>query len=153
MKNNGKSLMLLLVALIINISVYSQSKISTLRIEFKLDTSSAVTTVDEPGRYKDASRFDVIFHLDVSKIKGIFGVEVAMGSTDGGSEYFSYAVNTDVQNFSQSVYIVPRKKEIVIDTGKYELSAGPYYAQARLRYKDGTYSAWKKEDAPSPRAN
>ena len=153
MKNTLTSLLLLLIVVGVNTLAYSQSDIHILRVEFKLDTTSATTTIEEPGMYKNTSRYEVIFHLGVNKTKGVFGAEIMMGSTEGGSEYFSYVVNTDVQNVSQNVYILPRKKEIVIVAGKYALLPGQYYAQARLRYSDGTYSEWKKESVPSPRTN
>jgi hypothetical protein len=153
MKNTFKPLVLLCIALTISLSTYSQSKITTLKVEFKLDTTSAVTTVEEPGMYKEASRFNVIFHVDVSKIKEIFAVEISMGSTDGGNEYFSMTTSMDAENLPHNVYVLPRQKEIVINAGKYELLPGPYYARARLRYSNGTYGEWQKVDEPAPRKN
>lgn len=119
----------LVVAFVIctTFSAYSQSQISSLRVEFKLNEQAATLIPD------------VIFTVATSDLAGVDKILITLGSTDNGAEFLSYTINADGTNLPQGVTMQTQGNNIIINTGNHS-GIIQYYASAKLQYTGGSYS-------------
>ena len=142
----AKILHLLLFVFVLNGNVSGQSKIESLRLCFELDTNTSSTAVTEPGVYKDASQFKVSFVLNARSLQDLAQIQVTMGSSKGGTEYFSRYVNANGEGLPEGVSMLIEGTKLTVNAGTYELQRGQCFARARLKYSNGQFSKWKKVD-------
>jgi len=138
---NRKFLLTLFFISSISLVLRSQLNDANLRIEFKLDTASAA--IDSNNNYLSSTRYEVIYHLAVTDYLSIDKVELQMGTSYEGNQYFSYRLDLNDDGFPRNISLVKLANELVVSTGKYALST-VYYARARFKFTNGTYSEWMR---------
>jgi len=119
---------LTLVFLVLAVTAYSQSIISDLKVEFKLEDAASTTLPN------------VLLKLELSDTANVNAIVLTLGSTNGGSEFLSYSVNLNGSNLPQGVTLSVTNNKVVINTGRHS-GVIRYYATAKLQYANGSYSS------------
>jgi len=122
---------ILLLALLLNaLFLSAQTTVNDVRVEFKLDEESSTLIPD------------VLFKINVSDTAQIDKIIITLGTTSGGSEYFSYTINANGSNLPQGLTLNVSANSIIINTGS-RSGVVQYHGSAKLLYRDGTYSPLK----------
>lgn len=123
----------LFVGVLLSFMANSQTQINDLTIEFQRDQSAINTAT---------LKHQVVFVLNLSDSTNVNveQFEIFFGNTDGGSQFFHNSINVSGNNLPENVSLTNSSGTIKINIGSYS-GIGVFYASARLKYSDGTYSS------------
>ena len=130
--------------MLLSFNVKSQSQINNLQLEFKLDPSIVSIDSENPSEYSALTKHQVVFRITLSDTVNIDMVKITFGNTDGGTEFFKYSLNYNGNNLPAGVTILRENNIITINAGKYA-GIATFYASAKLKFSDGSYSTIIKE--------
>ena len=137
-------LLLFASIMLLSFNAKSQSQIHNLQLEFKLDTTIVSIDSENPSEYSASTKHEVVFKITLSDTLNIDKVKITFGTTDGGKELFTYSLNHNGNNLPAEVNVSKENNVIIINAGKYA-GISTFYASAKLKYSDGSYSTIIKE--------
>ncbi len=130
--------------MLLSFNVKSQSEINNLQLEFKLDPTIVSIDSGNPSEYSASTKHQVVFTLTLSDTVNIEKVKITFGTTDGGTEFFTYSLNYNGNSLPSGITLNRENNILTIYTGKYA-GISTFYASAKLKYSNGNYSTVVKE--------